>query len=145
VEQTAVLKQVENRNKASPDGYKLFAISFKNGQPVHPSTSTTAAIPIVENTNLARCPSGCFRPTAVTFDLKGRLYMASDKTGEVFVIGRTDGQSVDAVTLETTYNGGGGSRSRTGEGMQNPLLRSRQSAWGMLWRMFGSPVDTEQI
>jgi hypothetical protein len=42
----------------------------------------------------------CFRPTGIEFDSKGRLYMASDATGEIYVIARTDGQSVDSSTAE---------------------------------------------
>ena len=40
----------------------------------------------------------CFRPVGVAFDAKGRLYMSSDSTGEIYVIEREDGGSVDAVS-----------------------------------------------
>jgi hypothetical protein len=91
------------RNKQNPDGYQVFAISFKDGQPVHPPESVTAAKAIVKNVNNGRCPNGCFRPTGLAFDAKGRLYMASDTTGEIFLIGRKDGKATDAVSLETEY------------------------------------------
>jgi hypothetical protein len=42
----------------------------------------------------------CFRPTGIAFDSKGRLYMASDATGEIWLITRTDGKSVDSSTVE---------------------------------------------
>jgi hypothetical protein len=45
---------------------------------------------------------GCvFRPSAVAFDPQGNLYVASEVSGEIFLIGREDGSSVDSVTLET--------------------------------------------
>jgi DNA-binding beta-propeller fold protein YncE len=93
-----------------PDGYLLFAIDFVNGQPKHVATSKSAAIPVLSNRNTgAACGSSpvetlgsfgggklkCFRPTGVAFDGKGKLYMASDATNEIYVIGREDGSSVD--------------------------------------------------
>jgi hypothetical protein len=95
-----------------PDGYLLFAIDFVNGQPKHAPTSKSAAITVLSNRNTgAACSSSpletlgsigggrgkCFRPTGVAFDSKGRLYMASDTTNEIYVIGRADGSSVDAL------------------------------------------------
>jgi sugar lactone lactonase YvrE len=44
----------------------------------------------------------CIRPTGLAFDAKGRLYMAAEVTGEIFVIERNDGRSVDSVTLESS-------------------------------------------
>jgi hypothetical protein len=44
--------------------------------------------------------SKCFRPTGIAFDSKGRLFMASDSSGEIYVITRTDGRSVDSLTAE---------------------------------------------
>ena len=114
-------------NKRSPDGYKLFAISFAKGEPVHPPSSTTAAISILSNARPGSCPSGCIRPTGVTFDAKGRLYMASERSREIFVLGRTDGNTVDSVTLETP-----------GSLMAGPrIVKARRSGWGDVWRMFG--------
>lgn len=81
----------------------MFAISYKDGQPVHPPESTTAAIPIVKNPDQSLCPERCFRPVGLAFDAKGRLFMASDTTGEIFLVGRTDGKTADSVTLETQY------------------------------------------
>jgi DNA-binding beta-propeller fold protein YncE len=107
------------RDLTKPDGYKLFAISFANGEPVHPATSTTAAIPILSSGDLKACnalspllqmlpnPACVFRPTAVAFDPKGNLYVASEVSGEIYVIEREDGASVDSVILETPGKLGG--------------------------------------
>jgi hypothetical protein len=94
-----------HRNKDNADGYKLFAITFASGQPTHPPTSRTAAIPILSMENLRSCGKGsvgniCFRPAGIAFDSKGRLFMASDATGEIYVITRTDGAPVDSVGVD---------------------------------------------
>lgn len=74
----------------------LYALEFgANGEPTHPPNSNTAIIPIMRNTNNALCPRGCFRPTGLAWDAKGRLYMASDSTGEIYVITKTDGSGID--------------------------------------------------
>jgi len=74
------------RNRSPPDGYRLSRIAFKDGQPVEPVTSTTAAFNILSNSNNANCPSRCFRPTTLAFDSKDRLFMTSDSTGEIYII-----------------------------------------------------------
>ncbi|KAK3377276.1 soluble quino protein glucose/sorbosone dehydrogenase [Lasiosphaeria ovina] len=68
------------------DGYRVMRIDFANGKPVAPPTSKTAAIPVMENSDLGSCPGGCFRPVGLAFDGKGRLYVSSDSTGEVYVV-----------------------------------------------------------
>jgi hypothetical protein len=79
---------------------------------VHPPDSTTAAIPILSSGDLKACvapiallqmlpnPSCYFRPTGIAFDSNGNLFMASEVSGEIFVIGREDGTPVGKVTLE---------------------------------------------
>ncbi|KAF2670074.1 soluble quino protein glucose dehydrogenase, partial [Microthyrium microscopicum] len=84
-------------NRNPPDGFKLFAITFKNGKPIHSSSSKDAVIPILSSTHLPKdCPD-CIRPTGVTFDSKGRLFVASSGAtrGEIFIVVRNDGKSVD--------------------------------------------------
>ena len=51
--------------------------------------------------NAADCPT-CIRPTGVALDSKGRLFVASNgaNVGEIFVVVRTDGKSVDSSTSE---------------------------------------------
>ena len=86
---------VVSRNRDTPIGYKLSVIPFSSGQPTDPANSTTAAIDIISNPDLSRCPRNCLRPVGLAFDSRGRLFMTSDSTGEIFVITRTDGRSVD--------------------------------------------------
>lgn len=82
-----------------------------NGSPRAAANSTTAAVDIVANTNLAACPRGCFRPVGLAWDAQGRLYMSSDSTGEVYVITKTDGSGVNDVSRAAT---GGGSGTASG-------------------------------
>ncbi|KAK1230156.1 hypothetical protein PQX77_006750 [Marasmius sp. AFHP31] len=73
-------------NRQPGDGYRLSRVDFTGGQPTQPSTSSTAEVRIMTNQNNAACPNGCFRPVGLAWDTKGRLFMTSDNTGEVFVI-----------------------------------------------------------
>ncbi|KAF2011650.1 soluble quino protein glucose dehydrogenase [Aaosphaeria arxii CBS 175.79] len=75
-------------NKSPPDGYRISRVEFNagTGQPIEPSTSTTAATNIMYNANNAQCPNRCFRPTNVAFGPKGQLFMTSDTTNEIWVI-----------------------------------------------------------
>lgn len=86
-------------DRTDPTGYLLFAVDFANGQPTEPANSSTAAIPIVSNQDNSKCPDGCFRPVGLAWDSKGRLFMSSDATGEIYVITRNDGSSVNNATL----------------------------------------------
>jgi hypothetical protein len=75
------------RDRNPPDGYRLSVVQFKDGMPIEPSTSQTAAVNIMYNANNAACPNSCFRPAGLAWDSKDRLYMSSDSTGEIFIIG----------------------------------------------------------
>ncbi|KAF2177307.1 soluble quino protein glucose dehydrogenase [Zopfia rhizophila CBS 207.26] len=78
-------------NRSPPDGYRLSKINFNpaTGMPTEPSTSTTAAINVMSNPNNGNCPNRCFRPVGLAWDSKGRLFMTSDTTNELWVIGGT--------------------------------------------------------
>ncbi|RYP03100.1 hypothetical protein DL764_005383 [Monosporascus ibericus] len=73
-------------NRSPPDGYRLGMIEFSNGQPVADVSDRNAVTYIMQNRNDSQCPRNCFRPTGLAFDSKGRLFMTSDATGELFVI-----------------------------------------------------------
>ncbi|KAL2186367.1 soluble quino protein glucose dehydrogenase [Thermothelomyces heterothallicus CBS 203.75] len=73
-----------NRNPA--DGYRVTRVDFADGQPVHHVTSKTAQVPVMENSNIGACPMNCFRPVGLAFDEKGRLFVSSDSSGEIYVI-----------------------------------------------------------
>jgi hypothetical protein len=55
--------------------------------PVDAVTSTTATVNIMYNANTDACPNRCFRPVNVAFSPGGKLFMTSDTTNEIWVIG----------------------------------------------------------
>ncbi len=61
-------------------------VDFQDGMPVALPTAKDAATAIFENSNAATCPNGCFRPVGVAVDPKGRIFVSSDSTGEIWVI-----------------------------------------------------------
>ncbi|EMD91386.1 hypothetical protein COCC4DRAFT_161655 [Bipolaris maydis ATCC 48331] len=94
-------------NREDPAGYKLTLVPFNGaGSPVAPSNSTTAAIDVVSNPDLSACPRSCFRPVGLAWDAKGRLYMSSDSTGEIFVVTREDGSGVADVSATASASSG---------------------------------------
>lgn len=100
------------RNRDDPVGYKVSFIQFDGkGSPTAAANSTTAAIDIVSNPDLSKCPDNCFRPAGLAWDSKGRLFMSSDSTGEIYVITKQDGSGVNSVSQAAlnTASGGDGS------------------------------------
>ncbi|KAH9885320.1 soluble quino protein glucose dehydrogenase [Xylariomycetidae sp. FL2044] len=74
-------------NRDPPDGFRLGRIEFADGQPVAEVSDTSAVTYIVQNRNNTACPDACIRPVGLAFDAKGRLFMSSDATGEIYLIG----------------------------------------------------------
>lgn len=84
------------RNRDDPIGYKLSYIAFDGaGSPVANSTSNSSTIDVVSNPDLSKCPDECVRPVGLAWDSKGRLFMSSDATGEIWVVTREDGGSTE--------------------------------------------------
>ncbi|KAL9106372.1 MAG: hypothetical protein Q9227_008573 [Pyrenula ochraceoflavens] len=75
-------------DRTNPVGYKVSMIQFANGEPVAAPTSNSAAMDVFANQDNSGCPDHCFRPVGMAFDKFGRLFMASDATGEIYVIQR---------------------------------------------------------
>jgi hypothetical protein len=71
------------------------------GMPSAASSATNSWTPILSNANVTDCPNGCFRPAGLTWDSKGRLYMTSDTTGEIYIITANDGSGVDGMASPT--------------------------------------------
>lgn len=102
-------------------------MSFSNGEPLADSTSRDAAVPIMGNVDLGKCPDGCFRPVGLAWDGRGRLFMSSDATGEVWMITRVDGNA----TSEVGSNATGTIPSTTGSGAPAESSRSAGSLAGV--------------
>ena len=86
------------RDRTDPIGYKLSVVEFSDGSPVESANSSIAAIDIVSNLDLSKCPNNCFRPVGLAWDSNGRLFMSSDATGEIYVVVRADGGSANSAS-----------------------------------------------
>ena len=96
-------------------GYKLSMVEFSNGEPIEASTSKTGAIDIMANHDVTTCyNSDCFRPVGLAWDSKGRLFMSSDTTGEIYAIMRKNGEPTSSVGSNSTKTGGASSSTPTG-------------------------------
>lgn len=106
------------RNRDEPIGYRIARIPFREGEPVPSRTDTNAAITVVENADTGACPRGCFRPVGMAFDKKGRLYFASDDTGEIYVVEKASGSDPDEDEPDAP-----GETGRPGQPGEASLLR----------------------
>ncbi|KAK8097893.1 uncharacterized protein PG998_013379 [Apiospora kogelbergensis] len=88
-------------NRDNPAGYKLSAVTFSNGQPTEPPTSTKAVSSILSNADNGACPDACFRPVGLAIDGQGRVYMSSDATGEIWVLKQSE------ISTGSPVGGGG--------------------------------------
>jgi glucose/arabinose dehydrogenase len=81
-------------DKTTPSGYKMSYVKFANGEPVEPLiNSTSALIDILSNKNNSACPGSCFRPTGIAIDKQDRVFMASDASGEVWIVHKANSSS----------------------------------------------------
>lgn len=74
-------------------------VSFTNYNTTEPSNSRTAAIDIMSNQDYSQCPDNCFRPVGLAFDSRGRLFVSSDNTGEIYVIRQSGSDSITNTTM----------------------------------------------
>ena len=88
-------------------------VSFKNGEPVDGSASTTAAKDIFANADNSLCPNDCFRPAGLVFDQNGRLFVSSDASGEIYMI--TKSSTAASGKMGSSTNTGSGGRTLVAE------------------------------
>ena len=73
-------------------GYKIASIAFgDDGMPSASRDSRDATTDVLSAPDLGNCPDDCFRPVGMAWDGEGRLWFASDSTGEIFVLRRGGG------------------------------------------------------
>lgn len=78
-------------DRTDPIGYKMSVVAFtEGGMPVDDPQSTTAAVDIFANEDLSRCPGNCMRLVGMAIDSQGRIFVASDASGEIYLVTRTD-------------------------------------------------------
>jgi hypothetical protein len=91
-------------DRQPPSGYNLGVVSFgADGEPVEPSTSNTAALSVFGNADNTKCPASCFRPVGLALDAKGRIFMSSDASGEIFVVQKSEGESRRSFSTPPYY------------------------------------------
>jgi len=75
------------------------------GEPVLPANSEEAMqdISLIFNLDSAKCPENCFRPVGMAWDSQGRLWFASDSTGEIYVLDKLPGRDQRFVVPEGYY------------------------------------------
>ncbi|EXJ59306.1 uncharacterized protein A1O5_12187 [Cladophialophora psammophila CBS 110553] len=79
-------------DRDTPTGYKLSVVAFHNsGQPVDDLQSKTAARDIFANADNSECPDDCFRPVGMAIDDRGRIFVSSDASGEIYLISKVSG------------------------------------------------------
>lgn len=89
-------------DRSNPVGYKVSMLPFQNGEPVAKPNNNTAITDIFGNADNSVCPKNCFRPVGMAFDSKGRLFVSSDATGEIYVIER-DSTSAGATNTASSH------------------------------------------
>ncbi|OCL01287.1 Auxilliary activities family 12 protein [Glonium stellatum] len=120
-------------DRTDPIGYKLSVVEFANGSPVEPANSSTAAIDIVSNPDLSKCPDGCFRPVGLVWDSKGRLFMSSDATGEIYVVVRPDGSSANSASPSSGLPPTGTASAARASGTKpSEAPRQVRNSWALL-------------
>ncbi|KAK0742325.1 hypothetical protein B0T21DRAFT_434412 [Apiosordaria backusii] len=81
-----------NRDE-EPEGYKVSVVDWdaESGQPVHSRRSLNAARDVFATGDIHRCrPDGvCLRPVGLQVDDRGRVFVSSDYSGEVWVLEQT--------------------------------------------------------
>jgi len=81
-------------NKDTSVGYKVIVVpgSYQDGKWVPSNGVQTGSFDLLANADESSCGNGCFRPVGLAFVEDGnRLYVASDSTGEVFLVRRGNG------------------------------------------------------
>ncbi|KAK7223527.1 hypothetical protein V2G26_011530 [Clonostachys chloroleuca] len=104
-------------NRKPPVGYRIASVNFSNGQPTSASDSRDAAVDVLTTPDLDNCPGNCFRPVGMAWDSQDRMFFASDSTGEVFVLRRTDSSSSGSNT-----SSGSGSNDSAGASLFVPRM-----------------------
>jgi len=128
-----------------PVGYYVGTVAFdaETGEPVDAATSNTSFVPVLSNTNNSRCPGNCFRPVGMAFDKQGRMFMASDASGEIYVIMQEKG-AVGTGNATATAASGSGASGATGatpsatakSGANRPVVAWMTVIAGMVLALF---------
>jgi glucose/arabinose dehydrogenase len=120
-------------DKTNPVGYSLSVVAFDKtkGEPIAEASSTTALTDIMSNPDHSVCPGKCFRPVGIAWDTKGRLWMSSDSTGEIYVLQKSSATpTASASGTIVTPTGGASAPS----GSASPSASGKPSGAGSVWQ-----------
>lgn len=107
-------------DRTDPVGYKMSVIAFtEDGEPVDDSESMTAATDILANEDLSRCPGNCMRLVGMVIDPQGRIFVASDASGEIYLVTRTDNSGTPAGS--PTSSSSASATSNAGDHIHSPV------------------------
>lgn len=133
-------------NRDQPAGYKVSLVRFdkEKGEPEEPRNSTSAVIDIFANANNSpgNCRiNTCLRPAGLAVDTKGRVWVSSDYSGEVWVLEQT-GPMGTGTTGDNNSNSGtgtdsGGAAESTTSGSAAMGHRVRMPGGGEGWMVVG--------
>ncbi|CAK9783793.1 soluble quino protein glucose dehydrogenase [Cutaneotrichosporon oleaginosum] len=88
-------------NRPEKVGYSVNVIAWDpvSGRPRAARDSKDAAVPVLSNKDLTKCPRGCFRPVGLAWGSQERLFVASDTTGEIYVLANDGGKDSGGALL----------------------------------------------
>ncbi|EJD43586.1 soluble quino protein glucose dehydrogenase [Auricularia subglabra TFB-10046 SS5] len=95
-------------NRQPPTGYKVVYVPGRVASdgawsPVEAVTSNAGYLDLLWNPNINVCPTQCFRPTGLAWSPDGRrLYVASDASGEIVMLSRSETGVTSTGTTTTT-------------------------------------------
>jgi glucose/arabinose dehydrogenase len=89
-------------DRSVPVGHKVSIVEFANGSPVEAPDSKTALTDIFTNANASECSNLCLRPVGLAMDNKGRIFMSSDASGEIWVLVKSDPASSSGSSTSTS-------------------------------------------
>ncbi|RPA85820.1 soluble quino protein glucose dehydrogenase [Ascobolus immersus RN42] len=116
-------------NTDNPVGYSVGYIPFKGTGNVEPEAteeeSQTAVRNILVAPDLGRCPDDCFRPTGITFNSKGQMFVTSDSKKSLVFVSHNGG----AVPEAGKSNSGKKDEKEKGENSAGTL---GASIWGAM-------------
>ncbi|MCJ1443437.1 MAG: hypothetical protein MMC23_003935 [Stictis urceolatum] len=128
-------------DRQDPVGYAVAMVAFDNqtGMPMAEADSSDSAKTVFANQDNSKCPDNCFRPVGMAFDGMGRMFVASDASGEIYAIRRAEGANATAPSGGSGGGGaGGGGQGNTGAGLGMAGMRvvvgvcAAWSAWFLL-------------
>lgn len=74
---------------------------------------------VLSNPSLDACPDDCFRPVGLAIDDEDRLFMASDSTGDIWVLDRAEFSSLGGAAGVGAGIDGGATTSSASRGLNS--------------------------